>query len=76
MKSLFVFDKRGDGFNNEAFEVNKYLSKMVGKHELGFVDNSNICLEHLQGNGHWEAIHLNENGNDTLKQNFVIIINM
>ena len=68
--------KRGEGFNNKAFKVNRYLSKMVGEHELGFVDNINIGLEHLQGNVHWGAIHLNENGNDILKQNFIDIINM
>ena len=68
--------KRGDGFNNKTFQVNKYLYEMVGEHELGFLDNSNISLEHLQGNGHWGAIHLNENGNDIIKQNFIGIINL
>ena len=51
---------RGEGFNNKVFKVNANLSTMVGKHQLGFLDNSNIGSEHLQG----VDINLNKNEND------------
>ena len=31
-----------------AFELNKYLSKMVGEHELGFIDNT-LLVESFVG---------------------------
>ena len=34
--------KQGYRFNKKIFEVNTHLSKLVGEHKLGFLDNSNI----------------------------------
>ena len=44
---------RGDALNNKVNEVNKILAENCLALDIGFQNNSNIQLKHLQGNGHW-----------------------
>ena len=41
--------RRGDAFNNKASEVNELMVRMCREHDIGYLDNSNIDYEHLQG---------------------------
>ena len=45
--------RRGDALNNKANEVNKIVAEKCLALDIGFQNNSNIQLKHLQGNGHW-----------------------
>ena len=48
LSSLIV---RGDNLNKKASNVNAQLSRMCGKSNIGFLDNSIILLEHIQRGG-------------------------
>ena len=43
------------------------LSRIYKENGLGFIDNSNICTDHLYRNG----LHLNESGKGILANNFI-----
>ena len=43
--------KRGDSLNEKASTVNMHLSRMCMESNIDDLDNSNILLEHLQGEG-------------------------
>ena len=61
--------RRGDALNNKANEVNKILAEKCLALDIGFQNNNNIQLKHLQGNGHWGGIHLNSSGTNIFKTN-------
>ena len=68
--------RRGDAFNNKASEVNELMAKMCRERDIGYLDNSNIDYEHLQGGGKFGGIHLTERGTEIFKCNFIDMINM
>ena len=41
--------RRGDAFNNKASEVNELMVRLCRENDIGYLDNSNINYEHLQG---------------------------
>ena len=66
---------RADHLNAKVTQVNYMLAYKCQVFKIGYLDNSNICLQHLQGGGRWGGLHLNEDGAHILKQNFINIIN-
>ena len=66
---------RGDNFNGKAADVNVHLARMCDESNIGFLDNSNILLDHIQRGGKFGGIHLNERGVNVFKQNFIDVIN-
>ena len=68
--------RRGDAFNNKASEVNELMARMCRERDIGYLDNSNIDYEHLQGGGKFGGIHLTERGTEIFKCNFIDMINM
>ena len=68
--------RRGDAFNNKASEVNELMVRLCRENDIGYLDNSNIDYEHLQGGGKFGGIHLNERGTDIFKCNFIDMINI
>ena len=64
---------RGDELNEKALKVNDFLKIKTDKYALGYMNNSNICVDtHLNGSG----MHLNYSGTVTLANNFLKIINV
>ena len=51
--------------------VNNILKQVCKLNGLGFIDNSNICSEHLFDDG----LHLNDNGKVILANNFMNVLN-
>ena len=66
---------RGDNLNEKAADVNSHLLRMCNESNIGFKDNGNISLEHIQRGGKFGGIHLNERGVDVFKQSFIDLIN-
>ena len=66
---------RGDNLNEKAAEVNSHLLRMCEESNIGYKDNGNILLEHIQRGGKFGGIHLNERGVDVFKQSFIDLIN-
>ena len=62
---------RNDKWNDKGHEVNNILSYKCTDSNLGFIDNSNITKQHLNGSG----VHLNFQGTVALANNFLRIIN-
>ena len=65
---------RGDNLNEKAADVNSHLLRMCNESNIGFKDNSNISLEHIQRGGKFGGINLNERGVDVFKQSLIDII--
>ena len=66
---------RADHLNAKVTQVNYMLAYKCQLLKIGYLNNSNIGLQHLQGGGKWGGLHLNEDGAHILKQNFINIIN-
>ena len=62
---------RDDKWNDKGQEVNDILSLKCTNAKLGFIDNSNITKQHLNGSG----LHLNFQGTLALANNFLRTIN-
>ena len=58
---------RGDRWNAEVCEVNRFLTQRSQGEDLQFIDNSNITLEHLNRS----LLHLNPEGTKLLATNFL-----
>ena len=62
--------KRNDGFNEKGKIVNSILRMKARELGLGYVDHENIHNHHLNNGG----LHLNEEGDDVLTNNFANFI--
>ena len=63
---------RNDKHNEKGIKVNKLLKIKCSELSLGFIDNSNIGIKHLNNSG----LHLNHVGTITLANNFLNVINV
>ena len=63
---------RNDKLNEKGKKVNECLKAKTSQHNLGFVEHHNITKEYLNNGG----LHLTEDGDDLLSNNFVNFINI
>ena len=63
---------RNDRWNDKGMQVNHILISKCVDAEIGFIDNSNITYQHLNGSG----LHLNFQGTALLARNFIQTINV
>ena len=64
--------KRDDKWNDKGSKVNHLLKSKASDLGLGFIDHSNISLNHLNGSG----LHLNSIGTAALARNFLKAFNI
>ena len=62
---------RNDKWNEKGINVNDYIKNNCEKHNLEFIDNSNVSLNMLNSSG----LHLNEYGTTRLVNNFCHKVN-
>ena len=65
----------GEGFNEKARSVNSNIVKLCHEKILVYLDKNNVGLNHLQQDGHWGGLHLNNSRTGIFKNNIVNIIN-
>ena len=63
---------RKDKFNDKGIKVNDCLRLRTQQFNLGFIEHTNIEKYHLNGSG----LHLTEDGDTVLKNNFIEYINL
>ena len=64
--------KRNDRYNEKGMDVNHFLQLKCNELSLGYIDNSNIGINHLNNSG----LHLNYFGTKALANNFLKAINI
>ena len=67
MSNLVV---RKDKHNDKGMKVNDLLFIKCREQSIGFINNSNIGMNHLNNSG----LHLNESGTNMLANNFLKVI--
>ena len=53
---------RGDNLNKKAADVSSHLLRMFQESNIGFLENSDILLQHIQMGVKFGGIHLNIRG--------------
>ena len=44
------------------------------ENDICYLDNSNICVKHIERGGAWGGLHLNDSGTELLKRNILDIL--
>ena len=61
---------RGDGLNEKSRLVNEYLMSFCIENDICYLDNSNICVENLEREGHEVGFILTTVGQNFSKEIF------
>ena len=67
-----VLPRSNSNFQGNRHRLNKMLEQLCEENDFTFINNSNIVL---RPHGHYDGVHLNEEGSHLLHENFVNVLN-